>query len=179
MIRVQLGSSLWALYLHTTLVYVILLRQSWGISSCRIIRNVSVPSRRCCLGPLETLPIPWHRRPSSLEYYWFQVFLYLGWRHSWRCSRVSPVTVSMTGMAQLWMNASGEFSMGCLPGDYVNLLSELLGVDLRTYSSSDWIVGPLDRCSWCCPTCSRAVGNGFVCGNVCDDWRRYDAHPWS
>ena len=133
----SVGSSLWALYLHTTLVYVILLRRSWGISSCWIIRNVSVPSTRYCLGPLEPLPMPWHMRPSSLEYAWFQVFLYLGWRHSCRCSRVSPATVSITGMAQFWMNTLGESSMGCLPGAYVNLLSELLGVDFRTCSSSD------------------------------------------
>ena len=52
--------------------------------------------------------MPWHRRPSSLEYDCFQVFLYLGWRCSWRCSRVSPVTVSMTGMSQLWIKSWGN-----------------------------------------------------------------------
>ena len=34
------------------------------------------------LGPLDPLPMPWHRRPSSFEYDWFHAFLYLGWRHS-------------------------------------------------------------------------------------------------
>ena len=74
----------------------------------------------------------------------------------------------------------GEMLPVCLLGDYVNLLSELLGVDLQTYSSSDWLVGPLDGCIWRCPTCSLAVGDGFFCVNFCDIcgvWRRYDVHP--
>ena len=60
------------------------------------------------LGPLYPLPMPWHRYPSSFEYDWFHVFLYLGWRSSWKCSRVSPVTLSMTGMAHLRINAPGN-----------------------------------------------------------------------
>ena len=75
---------------------------------------------------------------------------------------------------------SGGSSMGCLMGAYVNLLSKPLGVDFRTFSSSDWFLSPLDGCSWRCLTCLRAVGDGFVCVNFCDIcgvWRRYDVHP--
>ena len=61
-----------------------------------------------------------------------------------------------------------ESLLRCSLEAYVNLLRELLGVDLRTCSSSNWIMDPLDRCSWRCPTCSRAVGDGFVCVNVYD-----------
>ena len=77
---------------------------------------------------------------------------------------------------------SGELSMGCLLGAYVNLLSETLGVNLRMCSSSDWFMGLLDGCSWRGPTCLRAVGDGFVCVGLCvihGVWRRYDVHPWS
>ena len=72
--------------------------------------------------------------------------------------------------------------MGCLTGAYIILLSKPLGVDLRTCSSSNWFVGLLDGCSWLCPTCSRVVGDRFVCVNFCDlrgVWRRYYVHPWS
>ena len=74
---------------------------------------------------------------------------------------------------------SGESSLGCLPGAYVNLLSEPLGVDLRTCSSSEWIVGFLDGCRWRFLTCSRAVDDGLICVYVCDVWQRYDVQPWS
>ena len=73
---------------------------------------------------------------------------------------------------------SGELSLGYFPGDYVKLLSELLGVDLRTCSSSNWLVGPSDGCRWRCLTCFRVVGDGFVFINVCDVWCLYDVHPW-
>ena len=61
----------------------------------------------------------------------------------------------------------GELSLGCLPGAYVNLLSDPLGVNLRTCSSSDWFVGPLDGCNWHGPTFLHAVGDGLVCVSFC------------
>ena len=77
---------------------------------------------------------------------------------------------------------SGESSLGCLPGADVNLLSDPLGVNLRTCSSSYWFVGPLDGCIWRGPTCSRVVGYGFVYVSFFDIrgvWWWYDVHPWS
>ena len=76
----------------------------------------------------------------------------------------------------------GESSLGCLSGADVNFLSEPLGVNLRTCSSSNWFVGQLDGCSWRVLTYLRAVGDGFVCVSFCDIygvWRRYYVHPWS
>ena len=43
---------------------------------------------------------------------------------------------------------SGELSLGCFPVDYFNLLSDPLGVNLRTCSSSDCFMVPLDGCIW-------------------------------
>ena len=62
---------------------------------------------------------------------------------------------------------SGESSLGCLPGAYVNLLSKLLGVNLLSCSSSDWFVGLLGGCGWGGPTCSCVMGDGFVCVSFC------------
>ena len=42
----------------------------------------------------------------------------------------------------------GGSSMGCLPGAYVNLLSEPLGVNFRSCSSSERSMGQLGGCSW-------------------------------
>ena len=42
---------------------------------------------------------------------------------------------------------SGESSLGCLPGPYVNLLSELPGVNFLSFYSSYWLVGQLGGCS--------------------------------
>ena len=77
---------------------------------------------------------------------------------------------------------SGELSLGFLLGDYVNLLSDTLGVNLRSCSSSDWFVGQLGGCSCRGPTCLCAVGDGFVCVSfyvILGFWRRYYVHPWS
>lgn len=61
--------------------------------------KVSVPWTRCFVGSLGSVPTPWQRRPSSLEYDVSHVALYSGCRRSWRCSRRFPVAVSRTGHA--------------------------------------------------------------------------------
>ena len=57
---------------------------------------MSVPATRCCLGPLGPFPMPWHRRPSSLEYKASQMSLNLWFRQSCRYSNVDPNSGSNT-----------------------------------------------------------------------------------
>ena len=61
-------------------------------------QKISVPTTRCLLMPLSPVPMPWHSRPSSLQYYSFQLFWYLVWFCSWRYSSESHVSVFSTGM---------------------------------------------------------------------------------
>ena len=57
---------------------------------------MSVPATCCYLGPLRPFPIPWHRRPSSLEYEASQMSLNLGFCRSCRYSNVAPDSGSNT-----------------------------------------------------------------------------------
>ena len=62
--------------------------------------NVSVPETRFFLGPLSPVPMPWQRRPSSLQYDVSHISFYLGFRRSWRYSMVLTVSGSKTSMAR-------------------------------------------------------------------------------
>ena len=66
-IRVLFGSYFWGRTSHTTFVYVIYFLLFSGTSSYRMILNVSVLNTRCFLRHFSPVPIPWKRRPSSLQ----------------------------------------------------------------------------------------------------------------
>ena len=68
-----------------------------------MMREVFVPSMCWFLGAFDTLPTPWHIRPSSLAWYVFRLCANFGFWRSWWYFNDFPKFFSSTGIARLWI----------------------------------------------------------------------------
>ena len=94
--QVRLGSDFSGRNVKTTFEKAIPFCRSKGVSLQQIAWKVMVTFTRYLAGLYRSTPMPWNRRPSSLEYDVFQSGPIRGLRRSAQCSKDWPVSGSRT-----------------------------------------------------------------------------------